>query len=42
MPPKPKFTVEEVLDAALAIVRESGEEALTARSLGTALNSSTS
>lgn len=41
MPPKPKFTVEEVLDAALAIVRESGEEALTARSLGTALNSST-
>ena len=41
MPPKPKFTREEVLAAALQIVREQGHEALTARNLGAALNSST-
>lgn len=40
MPPKPKFTKEEVVKAALEIVREKGIERLTARDLGTALGSS--
>lgn len=40
MPPSPKFTKEQVLEAALAIVREEGEEALTARRLGEALGAS--
>ena len=34
MPPKPKFTKEEIAAAALAIIREESVEALTARSLG--------
>lgn len=41
MPPRPKFTKEEVLAAALKIVRERGESALTARNLGAELGSST-
>ncbi|MDO4502608.1 MAG: hypothetical protein Q4D06_05425 [Coriobacteriia bacterium] len=41
MPPRPKFTKEEVLQAALKIVREKGEAALTARNLGAELGSST-
>lgn len=40
MPPKPKFTRDEVVKAALEIVRERGIERLTARDLGTALGSS--
>ncbi|MBD5131490.1 MAG: TetR/AcrR family transcriptional regulator [Clostridiales bacterium] len=40
MPPKAKFTREEVISAALGIVEQEGEKALTARSLGGALNSS--
>lgn len=40
MPPKPKFTKEEVVSAALEIVREQGAEALTARELGARLGSS--
>ncbi len=40
MPPKPKFTKEEVIDAALALVSEKGIEALTARDLGKRLGSS--
>lgn len=40
MPPKAKFTREEVVAAALGIVRESGMRALTARRLAKALNSS--
>ena len=40
MPPKAKFTREEVISAALEIVRANGEEALTARSLGEKLGSS--
>ncbi len=40
MPPKAKFTKEEILEAALGIVRRSGIEYLTARSLGEALGSS--
>ena len=41
MPPKPKFTPEEVTAAALALVREQGIEKLTARDLGLRLGSST-
>ena len=40
MPPKMKFTHEEVIAAALEIVREGGMPALTARSLAAALGSS--
>lgn len=40
MPPKPKFTRDEIVAAALSIVSESGPEALTARSLGVRLGSS--
>lgn len=40
MPPKPKNTREEVVSAALQIVRTEGAEALTARSLGSKLNAS--
>ncbi len=40
MPPKPKFTREEVIAAALEIVSEKGMEALTSRDLGARLGSS--
>ena len=40
MPPKSKFTKEEIVSAALALVREKGAEALTARELGKQLGSS--
>ncbi len=40
MPPKPKFTREEVAAAALQIIREAGVDALTARSLGARLGTS--
>ena len=40
MPPKPKFTKEEIVEAALALVSERGMEALTARDLGERLGSS--
>ena len=40
MPPKPKFTKEEIVDAAFEIVRSQGKEALTARELGKKLGSS--
>lgn len=40
MPPKPKFTKEEIVAAALELVSEKGMEALTARELGTRLGSS--
>ena len=39
MPPKPKFTQEEIAAAALQIIKEQGVEALTARSLGARLGS---
>lgn len=42
MPPKPKFTRDEIVAAALRIVSESGETALTAKRLGTELGSSAS
>lgn len=40
MPPKAKFSKEEVVGAAISIVRRSGISALTARSLGDELGSS--
>ena len=40
MPPKPKFTKEEIVAAALDLVSENGIEALTARELGVRLGSS--
>ncbi len=40
MPPKPKFTKEEIINAALEIVSEKGTEGLTARELGARLGSS--
>lgn len=40
MPPKPKFTQEEIAAAALQIIKEQGVEALTARSLGARLGTS--
>ena len=40
MPPKAKFQKEEIIAAALAIVKEQGMPALTARSLGDKLGSS--
>lgn len=40
MPPKPKFTKEEIVQTALDIVSKKGAEALTAKELGDALGSS--
>ena len=40
MPPKAKFTKDEIIDSALTIIKEEGIESLTARSLGKKLNSS--
>ncbi len=40
MPPKAKFTKEEIVDAAFHIVKTDGFEALTSRALGTSLGSS--
>ena len=40
MPPKVRFTREEIIRAALDITRESGPEALTARSLAARLDCS--
>lgn len=40
MPPKPKFTKEEIAETALQIMKEKGISALTARSLGAALGTS--
>lgn len=40
MPPKPKFTREEIVSAALGVVSRKGVDALTAKELGDALGSS--
>ncbi len=40
MPPKAKFTKEEMIQAAISIVERDGSDALTARSLASALGSS--
>ncbi len=42
MPPKPKYTREEIIAAALGVVSRSGSRGLTAKSLGNALNTSAS
>lgn len=42
MPPKPKFTKDEIVATALDVVSENGVEALTAKRLGNALGSSAS
>lgn len=42
MPPKPKFTREDVAAAALSIIKEEGLSALTARELGKKLGTSAS
>ena len=42
MPPKPKFTREEIVTAALSLLREQGESALTAREIGKCLGTSSS
>lgn len=42
MPPKPKYTREEIVKTALAIVKEEGVAALTAREIGKRLGSSVS
>ncbi len=41
MPPKAKFTREEIIEAALTLAADKGIHALTARELGAALGSST-
>lgn len=40
MPPKAKFTKEQIVNAALDIIRENGTSELTARALGKRLGSS--
>ena len=40
MPPKPKYTKEEVVKVALDMVREQGVDSLTARDLGAKLGTS--
>ena len=40
MPPKAKFTRDEIIQVGLSIIRENGMEALSARTLGTKLGSS--
>lgn len=42
MPPKRKYTKEQIIDTALVIVSKKGMQALTARELGDALNTSVS
>lgn len=41
MPPKPKYTKEQIIAAALNVVSQKGSDALTAKELGKALNTST-
>lgn len=41
MPPKPKFTREEIVAAALQVVRTRGLEALTTREIAAELGTST-
>ena len=41
MPPKARFTREEIIESALNLAAEKGLRSLTARELGAALNSST-
>jgi AcrR family transcriptional regulator len=41
MPPKPKFTKEQIVECALGIARDSGVEAITAQEVGSRLGTST-
>lgn len=41
MPPKPKYTKEQIVETALKVVSEKGIQSLTAKELGMALNTST-
>ena len=40
MPPKAKFTKQELIDAAIDLIREGGADALSARNLGERLSCS--
>lgn len=40
MPPKPKYTKEQIIEAALGVVSQKGIDALTAKELGNALHTS--
>lgn len=40
MPPKPKYTKEQIIEAALGVVSQQGLDALTAKELGNALHTS--
>lgn len=42
MPPKPKFSKQEIIETAFELVREGGPDALTARELGKRLGTSSS
>ena len=42
MPPKPKYTKEEIVAAAYEITREKGIDAVVAREVGRRLNTSSS
>lgn len=42
MPPKRKYTKDEIIDAAFLLVREEGEKAMTAREVGKRLGTSSS
>ena len=42
MPPKPKYTKEELIEAALELTRETGMDAVVARNLGSKLQVSPS
>lgn len=42
MPPKPKYTKEQIIETALNVVSQKGVQALTAKELGNALGMSTS
>lgn len=42
MPPKPKYTKDQIVAAALEVVAQKGSDALTAKELGAALGTSTS
>ena len=41
MPPKAKFTKQDLIDASLSLIREQGMQSLTARALGERLGTST-
>ena len=42
MPPKPKYTKEEIIQAAFELTREKGIDAVVAREVGKRLNTSSS